>query len=51
MVRTWSPILNSRDFVIPSEARDLQFAAKMQIPRSARDDNFSKGVAGALLRI
>jgi len=27
------------DFVIPSEARDLQFAGYMQIPRFARDDN------------
>jgi hypothetical protein len=27
------------DFVIPSEAWDLQFADKMQIPRFARDDN------------
>jgi hypothetical protein len=24
---------------IPSEARDLQFAGKMQVPRFARDDN------------
>jgi hypothetical protein len=38
-VRTRSFTLNSPDFVIPSAARDLQFAAKMQIPRCARDDN------------
>ncbi len=29
----------SPDIVIPSEARDLLFAAKLQIPRFARDDN------------
>ena len=30
---------HSPDFVIPSEARDLQFRRKLQIPRFARDDN------------
>src|SRR5208282_4895049 len=34
--------LNPPNFVIPSEARDLQFAAKVQIPRFARDDNSQK---------
>ncbi len=30
---------NSPSFVIPSEARDLHFRCKLQIPRFARDDN------------
>jgi hypothetical protein len=33
---------NSPDFVIPSEARDLHFRGKLQVPRFARDDNPSK---------
>ena len=28
-----------REIVIPSEARDLQFAAKPKIPRFAQDDS------------
>ena len=31
--------LKTSDLVIPNEVRDLQFRRKMQIPRSARDDN------------
>jgi hypothetical protein len=34
--------LNPPSFVIPSEARDLHFRGKLQIPRFARDDNSGK---------